>query len=339
MSKKAILLANLGSPDSYQVKDVRTYLTQFLMDERVIDIPLLVRTLLVRGIIVPFRSPKSAAKYKTIWTENGSPLIHISRQVQKKLADVMQLPVELCMRYANPSTDMAFNKLHLENPDLDEVVLVPLYPHYAMSSYETAVAYVKQAHKKGNYSFALKIVPPFYNHPDYIQSLVNSIKPFLEREFDHLLFSYHGIPKRHVLKTDCTKSHCFSSESCCSIPSEAHQFCYRHQVTMTTNLVAGKLGLPKEKFSFSFQSRLGADAWLQPYSIDHFKDFPQLGIKKLIVVCPAFVSDCLETLEEIEKEGREDFMKYGGEEFSVIPCLNDREDWIKTVESLVIEQI
>ena len=337
-SKKAVLLANLGSPDSTEVKDVRSYLNEFLMDERVIDIPYLARLLLVRGIIVPFRSPKSAAKYKTIWTDQGSPLIYNSRQAQKRLAEVMQIPVELCMRYANPTPAYALNKLQSENPDLKEVILVPLYPHYAMSSYETAVEHVKKEYTNGSYSFALKVVPPFYNHPDFINSLTNSIKPFLEKEFDHVLFSYHGIPKRHVLKTDCTKSHCFSSDNCCSIPSTAHRVCYRHQVRETTRLVAEKLGLPKEKFSFSFQSRLGADAWLQPYSVEQFEKFPKQGIKKLVVVCPAFVSDCLETLEEIQEEGREDFMKYGGEEFTVIPCLNEREDWMITIANLVNEQ-
>lgn len=338
MATKAVLLANLGSPDSYQVKDVRTYLSEFLMDERVIDIPYFARLLLVRGIIVPFRSPKSAAKYKTIWTDNGSPLIHISRQVQQKLKQAIQLPVELCMRYANPTPAFALDKLAKENPDLKEVVLVPLYPHYAMSSYETAVEHVKQTYQKGNYPFALKVVPPFYNHPQYIDALVNSIRPYLNKEFDHLLFSYHGIPKRHVLKTDCTKEHCFSSENCCSIASKAHEVCYRHQVIETTNLVAAKLGLAKEKFSFSFQSRLGTDAWLQPYSAEQFKNFPKKGIKKLIVVCPAFVSDCLETLEEIQEEGREDFLHAGGEAYSVIPCLNDRDDWIGTIKQLVEAQ-
>ncbi len=339
MAKRAVLLANLGSPDSTKVKDVRTYLNEFLMDERVIDIPYLIRALLVRGIIVPFRAPKSAEKYKTIWTGHGSPLIYISKQVQKKLAEVIDMPVELCMRYANPTTAFALDKLHRQNPDLEEVVLVPLYPHYAMSSYETAVEHVKQAHKKGAYSFTLKIVPPFYNHPDYIESLTNSIKPFLAKDFDHLLFSYHGIPKRHVLKTDCTKSHCFARENCCSAPSEAHHFCYRHQIIETTNLVAEKLGLPKEKYSFSFQSRLGTDAWLQPYSVEQFKKFPQHGIKKLVVVCPAFVSDCLETLEEIQVEGREDFMKAGGVEYTVIPCMNERTDWINTIVKLVNSEL
>lgn len=338
MATQAVLLANLGSPDSYEVKDVRTYLSEFLMDERVIDIPYFARLLLVRGIIVPFRAPKSAAKYKTIWTDNGSPLIHISRQVQQKLKQAIQLPVELCMRYANPTPAFALDKLAKENPDLKEVVLVPLYPHYAMSSYETAVEHVKQTYQKGNYHFTLKVVPPFYNHPQYIDALVNSIQPHLNKEFDHLLFSYHGIPKRHVLKTDCTKEHCFSSENCCSIASKAHEVCYRHQVIETTNLVAAKLGLAKEKFSFSFQSRLGTDAWLQPYSAEQFKNFPKKGIKKLIVVCPAFVSDCLETLEEIQEEGREDFLHAGGEAYSVIPCLNDRDDWIGTIKQLVETQ-
>lgn len=331
-------MANLGSPDSYQVKDVRRYLDEFLMDERVIDIPRFWRNVLVRGIIIPFRAPKSAAKYKTIWTDNGSPLLYISKQVQSKLAEATQLPVELCMRYANPTPVYALDKLRDENPDLKEVIMVPLYPHYAMSSYETAVEHVKNTYKKGNYPFALKVVPPFYNHPDYIDSLANSIKPFLYKDFDHLLFSYHGIPKRHILKTDCTKSHCFSSENCCSIPSEAHAVCYRHQVRVTTKLVVEKLGLSEDRFSFSFQSRLGTDAWLQPYTAAQLKRFPKQGIRKLIVVCPAFVSDCLETLEEIQEEGREDFMKAGGQEYSVVPCLNEREDWIQTLVHLVQDQ-
>lgn len=339
MATQAVLLANLGSPDSYQVKDVRTYLDEFLMDERVIDIPRFWRNVLVRGIIIPFRAPKSAAKYKTIWTDKGSPLIYISRQVQNKLAAAMRIPVELCMRYANPTPAYSLDKLRDENPDLKEVVLVPLYPHYAMSSYETAVEHVKHAYKSGKYTFELKVVPPFYDQPEYIDSLVNSIKPYLDKDFDLLLFSYHGVPKRHILKTDCTKSHCFSSDKCCEIPSDAHAVCYRHQVKVTTKLVAEKLNLPADKYSFSFQSRLGTDAWLQPYTAEQLKKFPQQGIKKLIVVCPAFVSDCLETLEEIQEEGQEDFMKAGGQAYSVVPCLNEREDWIKTLVMLVTQQL
>jgi ferrochelatase len=239
------------------------------------------------------------------------------------------------MRYGNPTPEAAFEKLVQANPDLKEVVLVPLYPHYAMSSYETAVEHVKETYSKKGYSFKLKVVPPFYNHPIYIKALANSFKPFLEKTFDHLLFSYHGIPERHVKKTDPTKSHCLMKADCCSIDSTAHQFCYRHQVVTTTKLVAKELGLKENQYSFSFQSRLGADAWLKPNSADLFAQFPKQGIKKLVVACPAFVSDCLETLEEIHMEGKETFLKNGGQEYSVIPCLNDRSDWIGTLGELV----
>lgn len=337
MAEKAVLLANLGSPDSYEVNDLKKYLSEFLMDGRVIDLPYPIRFMLVKGIIVPFRSPKSAEKYKTIWTENGSPLIHISKQVQRHLQRQMNLPVELCMRYGNPTPEVAFEKLMQANPDLKEVVLVPLYPHYAMSSYETAVEHVKETYQKKGYSFKLKVVPPFYNYPTFIKALANSFKPFLDKPFDHLLFSYHGIPERHVKKTDSTKSHCLISADCCSVDSAAHQFCYRHQVITTTKLVAKELGLKENQYSFSFQSRLGADAWLKPNSADLFAQFPKQGIKKLVVACPAFVSDCLETLEEIHMEGRETFLENGGEEYSVISCLNEREDWINTLAELVRE--
>lgn len=338
-NKTAVLLANLGSPDSYEVPDVRNYLREFLMDERVIDISNPWRSILVKGLIVPFRAPKSAAKYKTIWTNNGSPLIHISRQVQSKLQDVLQIPVELCMRYANPTPAYALDRLHLENPSLEEVILVPLYPHYAMSSYETAVEQVKVIHQQGNYSFKLKIVPPFYNDRGYIQALANNIKPYLKNPFDHILFSYHGIPERHVKKTDVTKSHCMLHADCCNVASEAHRTCYRHQVNMTTQLTADMLGLPKENYSVSYQSRLGADAWLKPFTAEQLVEFPKRGIKNLLIVCPAFVSDCLETLEEIEVEGRETFLKNGGERFELIPCLNDGAEWIEALAALVKKEI
>jgi protoporphyrin/coproporphyrin ferrochelatase len=338
-NKTAVLLANLGSPDSYQIRDVRSYLREFLMDERVIDIPNPWRSILVKGIIVPFRAPKSAAKYKTIWTENGSPLIHISRQVQVKLEEALQMPVELCMRYANPSPVGALDRLHLQNPSLEEVILVPLYPHYAMSSYETAVEQVKQIHQQGKYLFQLKVVPPFYNDPGYIQALANSIQPFLSSPFDHILFSYHGIPERHVKKTDVTKVHCLLQNDCCNVNSEAHRKCYRHQVNITTQLTARTLCLSEEKYSVSFQSRLGADAWLKPFTTEQLVEFPKRGVKNLLIVCPAFVSDCLETLEEIEVEGRETFLKNGGERFEVIPCLNERADWIVALAELVKKEM
>lgn len=335
MTKTAILLANLGSPDSFRVKDVKTYLDEFLMDERVIDVPHLLRKILVKGFIVPLRSPKSAEKYKSIWTEDGSPLIHISRLVQKKLESVINMPVELCMRYANPTPDDALKRLFLKFPQLETVILLPLYPHYAMSSYETAVEHVKSAHSKGGYGFDLKVIKPYYNNPSYLHALTNSIKPYLKVKYDRILFSYHGIPKRHILKTDTTHSHCFSCDDCCSIKSVAHDTCYRHQVFETTREVAHRLGIPESKFSVSFQSRLGRDEWLKPFTADQLKKLPAQGVRKLLIVCPAFVSDCLETLEEIKIEGQEIFMENGGEEFTFIPCLNDNDDWIAALEKLI----
>jgi protoporphyrin/coproporphyrin ferrochelatase len=339
MSKKAILLVNLGSPDSPEVKDVKKYLGEFLMDERVIDIPKLPRALLVKGIIVPFRSPKSAAKYKTVWTENGSPLIHITRQLTKLVEEQTGFPTYMTMRYANPTPTSVLEQIKLSHPDLDELIMLPLYPHYAMSSYETAVEHVKKAYSSHNYSFALKVVKPYYNHPYYIEALANSIQPYLENfsDYDHVLFSYHGIPERHVKKSDPTQSHCLTCDNCCETTSGAHAFCYRHQIITTTRLVSEKLGLQKEKFSFSFQSRLGADKWLKPYTAALLKEMPSTGIKKLLIVSPAFVSDCLETLEELHVEGMEDFLHAGGEKFVPVPCLNTNGDWITTIQQLINE--
>jgi ferrochelatase len=327
--KRAIVLMNLGSPDSTEVKDVKRYLDEFLMDERVIDKPWLLRALLVKGIIVPFRAPKSAAAYKSIWTEKGSPLIVISKQLRDALKKEVTEPVVMAMRYGNPSPKAAFDELVEKNPDLEEVVAVPLYPHYAMSSYETAVEYAKEQHKKGGYPFKLNFIKPFYKEDEYINALTESIRPFVEdNDYDQVLFSYHGIPERHILKCDPTKTHCLKVDNCCEVPSEAHAYCYRHQCWTTTNLVADALNIPKEKRGFSFQSRLGRDPWLKPYTAIRLAELPKEGIKKVVVVCPAFVSDCLETIEEMGQEGREIFLHAGGEKFELVPCMNVHPLWV-----------
>lgn len=325
---------NLGSPDSTSVKDLRKYLNEFLMDERVIDVPYWWRTILVKGIIVPFRAPKSAAAYKSIWTDEGSPLIVLSKQLQKALHEETGLPVELCMRYGNPSPKNAFDSIKAKYKDVNEVILFPLYPHYAMSSYETAVEYAKEHFQKGDYPFQLKVVPPFYDDQRYINALAESIRPYLDQEFDQILFSYHGIPERHVKKTDCTGKHCLQVNDCCHVSSPAHAFCYRHQIIKTTELTAAALNLPKEKYAWSFQSRLGRDPWLQPYTVQRLQELPKEGVKKLLIVCPAFISDCLETLEEIGEEGREVFLHAGGETFELIPCVNIHPTWVTTAGEL-----
>ena len=333
--KRAVVLMNLGSPDSTKVSDVKKYLDEFLMDERVIDKPWLFRALLVKGIIVPFRAPKSAEAYRSIWTEEGSPLLVISRQLRDALQKEIEEPVTIAMRYGNPSPQSAFDELVKNNPDLEEVIAVPLYPHYAMSSYETAVEYAKEQHTKGKYGFRLTFIQPYYNHDAYIAALADSIAPHLEEDWDHILFSYHGVPERHILKGDVTGRHCLKVENCCAVPSAAHEFCYRHQCFATTQLVVEKLNLPEGKWSQSFQSRLGRDPWLQPYTAARLEALPKEGIKKLVVVCPAFVSDCLETLEEIAVEGKEIFLHAGGSHFEMIPCLNVHPLWVRTLADWV----
>jgi len=329
---------NLGSPDSTEVKDVKRYLDEFLMDGRVIDSPLLLRALLVKGIIVPFRAPKSAAAYRSIWTKDGSPLIVISKQLQGALQAQVEEPVALAMRYGSPAPWTAFDELLAKQPDLEEVVLVPLYPHYAMSSYETAVEYAKKIHLKGKYKFRLRVLPPFYNDADYIDALVDSIKPYLNKAYDKIVFSYHGIPERHIQKSDPTGKHCLAFKdgvNCCAKESEAHKTCYRHQCIVTTELAAKALNIPSEKVEFSFQSRLGRDEWLKPYTAVRLAEWPKEGVKRVLVLCPAFVSDCLETLEEMGEEGREIFLHAGGEEFTLIPCLNVHPAWVQAMKKLI----
>lgn len=326
---------NLGSPDSTEVKDVRKYLNEFLMDKRVIDSAYLLRLFLVKGIITPFRAPQSAEAYKSIWTKDGSPLIVLTNQLQAALKEQMEEPVVVAMRYGTPSPKEAFDALAKQHPGLEEVVLLPLYPHYAMSSYETAVLYAEEAHKKGRYPFKLKTVQPFYNDDAYITALADSIRPYLEDDYDQILFSYHSIPERHIEKGDITGKHCMKVADCCSVDSAAHKQCYKHQCLVTTKLVVEKLGIPEGKHAFSFQSRLGRAEWLKPYTAKRLEELPGEGVKKLLVVCPAFVSDCLETLEEMGIEGKETFLHAGGTSFQLIPCMNVHPSWVKTVAAMV----
>lgn len=332
--KRGIVLMNLGSPDSTELSDVKRYLNEFLMDGRVIDYPYIARALLVKGIIIPFRVKKSAAAYQSIWTKDGSPLIVLSRALQYALQQEVEEPVALAMRYGNPTPEAAFDELMKRAPNLEEVIAIPLYPHYAMSSYETAVEYTKEIYAKKKYPFKLSFVEPFYKEENFLHALSENIRPYLAQEYDHILFSYHGIPERHIRKSDITGKHCLSSGDCCEVDSPAHKFCYRHQIRTTTRLVAQQLNIPADKYSISFQSRLGK-GWLQPFTDIRLQEMPGEGIKKLLILCPAFVSDCLETLEEIAEEGKETFMHAGGEAFTMIPCLNVHPLWIRAITGWV----
>ena len=334
--KKGVLLVNLGSPDSPEPKDVKTYLGEFLMDERVIDVPLWARTLLVKGIILNTRPKASAVAYKKIWWEEGSPLIVISERLQKKMQKQLEMPVALAMRYGSMTIKKGLQEL--VDKGVDEVFLIPLYPQFAMATTETILVLAEEIRKAHFPDLKIESLPAFYNNPDYIEILSNSISKHLKgKNNDYLLFSYHGVPERHIRKSDITKSHCKIDGNCCITPSGAHQFCYRHQCLEVTRLVAEKLNLKEGTYSTSFQSRLGFDPWLQPYTDRTIERLGEQGIKNMAIVTPAFVSDCLETLEEIAMEGKEIFHEMGGQNFTTIPCLNDEDPWAALLSKWVKE--
>ncbi|UOB16031.1 ferrochelatase [Abyssalbus ytuae] len=334
--KKGVLLVNLGSPDSTDVKDVKKYLDEFLMDERVIDVPYLLRAFIVKGIILNTRPKRSAEAYKKIWWEEGSPLIVLSERLQKKVQELTNVPIGLAMRYGNPSIKTGLDELASQG--VTEVLLVPLYPQFAMATTETILVLAEKIRKKHFPQMSFTTLPAFYNHRDYVRVLSNSIKNELEdKEWEHILFSYHGVPERHIKKSDITRSHCKIDGQCCKTPSEAHRFCYRHQCYETTRQVAEYLGFEEGTYSTSFQSRLGKDPWLQPYTDQTIEGFAAGGTKKMAIVTPAFVSDCLETLEEIGMEGKEAFIEAGGEEFHVVSCLNDNKEWTEVLSRWINE--
>ncbi len=328
---KAVLLVNLGSPGSPSAPDVRRYLNEFLMDGRVIDLPWPLRRFVV-GMILIKRPKESGHAYEKIWTKDGSPLIVIGKHLQAALQKRLAVPVELGMRYQQPSIESAVKNLAAKGAK--DVLLIPLFPHYAMSSYETAVARVRELAAKFAPDMTITVQPPFYNSPDYVAALVASAADLLKQDYDHLLFSYHGIPERHLHKSDPTGGHCLKVENCCEVASPAHATCYRAQCFATTRAFVKLAGIPKEKYSISFQSRLGKDPWLKPYTDYELVRLAQEGRKRLMVICPAFVSDCLETIEEIGMRGCEDFMKASGKEFTRIPCMNEHPMWIKALENM-----
>jgi protoporphyrin/coproporphyrin ferrochelatase len=335
---RGILLMNLGSPDSTEVKDVKRYLDEFLMDGRVIDYPWLFRVLLVKGIITPFRAAKSAAAYKTIWTKEGSPLVVLTRQLQQALQQLVEEPVEIAMRYGSLTPEKAFDTLLKREPGLEEVIAIPLYPHYAMSSYETAVEHAKETHRRKKYPFKLNFIKPFFDNPSYINALAENIRPYLAESYDHILFSYHGIPARHIHRDDpAVIKRCLALEGTeCVAGALGQNTCYRRQVITTSKLVMQQLNVPVNKYSLSFQSRLGK-GWLEPFTDKRLEELPKEGIKKLLILCPAFVSDCLETLEEIEERGKEIFMEAGGESFKMTPCLNVHPLWVSALKGWMDE--
>lgn len=333
---QGILLVNLGSPATTDIPDVKRYLDEFLMDKRVIDYNIIKRNLLIRGIILRTRPQRTSEAYKKIWWEDGSPLIVISQRVKEKLQQIVDMPVALAMRYGEPSIEAGMKALH--DQGVNEIILFPMYPQYAMSSTETVVALAQKIQKKKFPHTHIHFVKPFYNHPTYIQVMADKIKAHLPASYDKIVFSYHGIPERHFYKyghdgvTDLNQ--------CINNPNETHnKYCYLYQSYKTTDLIAAALQIPSDKIEVTFQSRLGKEKWVEPYTDVLLEELPKQGYKNIAILCPAFVSDCLETLEEIEMEGGEEFKAHGGESYTYIPCLNEDDAWIQVIKQLCLEAV
>jgi len=300
------------------------------MDPRVIDIPWPLRRLVVSAFVLPRRPTASAAAYRSIWWNEGAPLVVISQRVARAVQNGLDVPVELGMRYGKPSIASAIERaLHRARSNVDHVFFVPLYPHYAMSTVETAVVRAREVLRQVAPAASLSVQQPFFDQPRYIEALVASAQPHLEGGFDHLLFSYHGLPERHLKKTDPTRAHCLRSPNCCTSPSLAFATCYRAQCMRTTQAFVERAGIDENRYSVSFQSRLGRDAWLMPATGTELSRLAGEGVRRLRVICPAFVADCLETLEEIGIRGRETFVAAGGKDFQLVPCLNENSRWIR----------
>jgi ferrochelatase len=336
MPKRAILIANLGSPDSVSIPDVRRYLREFLGDERVIDLAAPLRFLLLEAIILPTRPKKTAHAYSKVWTpEEGSPLVATSVSVRKKLAAKLgpETPVHITMRYGNPSIASTIKALVAEG--CEEVLLFPQYPHYAMASWETLVVRIYEEAAKQAPGMKVSCVQPFYGDADYIDMMLEVAAPALKRPYDHLLFSYHGIPERHLRKADSSHAHCTVVADCCTTCSPAHATCYRAQCLRTTAEFASRGGLNPAKYSVSYQSRLAGEPWLTPFTDFELVRLPKEGVKRLLVICPSFLADCLETLEEIAMAGKETFLEAGGESFEKIVCPNDHPAFVEFLANRV----
>lgn len=337
--KTGVLLIQLGTPDSPSTSDVRRYLTEFLNDPRVIDIPLIPRKLLVNGIIVPFRAPKSAKIYKELWElGNGvSPLLTYSESVKKLLQERFSgenVTVELAMRYQNPSMDDVLERMRKAH--YDRIVIIPLFPQYASASTGSAVEKAMKIISKWWVIPEVSVVSQFYDHEGYIDSIVERTKAFNVADYDRIMFSYHGLPERQVDKVYET-GRCSDHNCEHDVDEDAH-FCYKATCYATTRLIAAKLGLTKDQYTLSFQSRLD-EKWLQPFSDKVIEQWGNEGAKKVLAFSPAFVADCLETLIEIGEEYNEIFQEHGGEKVQLVPSSNDHPRFIDCLEDLVRKRL
>jgi protoporphyrin/coproporphyrin ferrochelatase len=327
--KSGILLVNLGTPDSYQTPDVRKYLREFLMDKRVIDIPFLSRWFLVNFIIAPFRAPKSAAVYKELWQERGSPLLFYGTDLRDELRKMMgsDVAIELGMRYQNPSIESALAKLMQQN--ISKLIVLPLFPQYASATTGSIIDKCMELMKDWQVLPNILFVDKFFSLPAFINSLSEIARPYLEKaDYDFFVFSYHGVPERQILKAS-RADYCRLNDKCCSVYHQKNEFCYRAQCFENSRLLATSLGIPEDKYAVAFQSRLGKDPWILPYTDDLLKTLPAKGYKKVLAFSPAFVADCLETTIEVGHEFKEMFLDAGGEKWDLVESLNVHPSWVR----------
>jgi ferrochelatase len=330
--KTAVILLNVGTPDSSSVKDVRKYLSEFLNDPRIIDIPWLLRKILVNLIIVPFRAPKSAKLYQLLWTEKGSPLLFHSYSVMEKLQNLMgeEYSIFVAMRYGNPNIRDIM--LEIKNSGFEKLIVVPMFPHYASSSSGTAIEAVMKQISKWAVMPELKFTGQFYSHPQFIEAFAEKIRAYHPENYDHIIFSYHGLPLSHIASVhpgmDC------ESCTCDKIFPDHGTFCYKATCYETTRLLAAKLGLSSEKYSQGFQSRL-SNKWLKPFTDKLLVQKAEEGVKRILIVAPAFVADCLETTVELGIDYKNLFKQAGGNDLNFVESLNDSPLWLDALKNII----
>ena len=330
---EGVLLINLGSPKELSKKSVRQYLRVFLSDDNVVDLPKFFQQFILRLFILPFRPKNTLEAYEKIWTKEGSPLIISTESIANKLTEKTGWNVEYAMRYEEPSIEKALHKF--KKNEINKIYVISLYPHNAMATTVTTELETRNVAMNVSNDFELIFTKPFFDNEEYINAMVNSIRPYVEnKSYDKIIFSYHGIPKRQAKKTDETGEHCFSTSNCCEIENDGSKDCYRSHTRIASDLTAKKLGLKDDQWEIAYQSRIGP-GWLTPFTDKRLAKLPEEGKDNIAILCPSFISDCLETLEEIDIRGRETFLKAGGKKMTYIPCLNDSEDTINLLENLV----
>lgn len=341
MEKKGVLLVNLGTPDSPSVKDVRKYLREFLMDGYVIDLPFVTRWVLVNLIIAPFRGPKSAKIYQELWTEKGSPLLYYGKKVEELVQQKMgnDYFVKLAMRYQNPSIKSVLEQFKKNN--ITDLVVIPMYPQHASSSTLSSIKKVEAVFGELNYHPKVRMVETFVSNPKFIEAFAaNGNKHWLTGKYQKVLFSYHGIPERHIIK-DCENGYCELNEKCCAVYSDKNRLCYRVQCYETSRLIAKAMNLKENEYDVAFQSRLetrASDPWLKPYSDVVTAEYPKNGVKNVLAFSPSFIADCLETTIEVGEEFKEIFHENGGENWQLVESLNESPIWIEAIEQMILNK-